>query len=223
MADIYLVRHGQASFGSADYDQLSPLGEQQSEWLGAYFAERGLRFDEVVTGTQRRHQQTAQGIFRGAGTTPPIRQDPGLNEYDFAQIYRALGDDTDAVPADPAEKRRYFYRRLKQALQRWSQDDLPGPLPETWRDFQARVAAAMQTVQRSQAKRILVVSSGGTMGIIAQQIMEAPAHTAIELNLQIRNTGLCQLYFNEHTMRMVTFNTIPHLDQPDRLSAITFA
>lgn len=223
MADIYLVRHGQASFGSADYDQLSPLGEQQSLWLGAYFAARDIQFDAVITGTQRRHQQTAQGIMRGAGIELPQQQDAGLNEYDFAAIYRALGEDTSAPPSDPAEKRRYFYRRLKQALQLWASNQLTGPLPETWSDFQQRVAAARTAIQRSEGKRLLVVSSGGTMGIFVQQILEAPDHAAIELNLQIRNTGVCQLYFNPHAMRMTSFNTVPHLDHPDRLDAITFA
>ena len=29
MGILYLVRHGQASFGEADYDRLSPLGHRQ--------------------------------------------------------------------------------------------------------------------------------------------------------------------------------------------------
>ena len=34
MGTLYLVRHGQASFGADDYDQLSPLGHQQALRLG---------------------------------------------------------------------------------------------------------------------------------------------------------------------------------------------
>ncbi len=34
MGTLYLVRHGQASFGSDDYDRLSPLGQRQSQRLG---------------------------------------------------------------------------------------------------------------------------------------------------------------------------------------------
>jgi broad specificity phosphatase PhoE len=37
MGTLYLVRHGQASFGADDYDQLSPLGQQQTVRLGEYF------------------------------------------------------------------------------------------------------------------------------------------------------------------------------------------
>ena len=33
MSEIYFVRHGQASFGSEDYDRLSPLGVRQAQVL----------------------------------------------------------------------------------------------------------------------------------------------------------------------------------------------
>ena len=59
MAELFMVRHGQASFGTGNYDQLSALGERQGVWLGEYFAERGIAFDRVVTGSMQRHRQTA--------------------------------------------------------------------------------------------------------------------------------------------------------------------
>ena len=48
MGTLYLVRHGQASFGAADYDQLSELGRRQSVRLGEYFANKGLTFDAAA-------------------------------------------------------------------------------------------------------------------------------------------------------------------------------
>ncbi|MGK0529545.1 MAG: broad specificity phosphatase PhoE, partial [Alteromonadales bacterium] len=50
MTDIYLVRHGQASFGKANYDKLSELGGQQAIWLGDYFKHRNVEFDAVFSG-----------------------------------------------------------------------------------------------------------------------------------------------------------------------------
>lgn len=47
MAELYLVRHGQASFGTENYDRLSALGEQQGVWLGEYFARQDIVFDRV--------------------------------------------------------------------------------------------------------------------------------------------------------------------------------
>ena len=61
MGTLYLVRHGQASFGADNYDQLSPLGWQQSRRLGQYFKERGYQFEAVITGTLQRHDETWQG------------------------------------------------------------------------------------------------------------------------------------------------------------------
>ena len=41
MGTLYLVRHGQASFGTDDYDLLSELGVRQCERLGEWFREHG--------------------------------------------------------------------------------------------------------------------------------------------------------------------------------------
>src|SRR5581483_4845673 len=84
MAELYLVRHGQASFGAANYDQLSERGVQQSVWLGEYFAQRRITFDRVICGTLRRHEQTVDGIRLGMGhPNLSYEQHAGLNEYDF--------------------------------------------------------------------------------------------------------------------------------------------
>ena len=74
MGTLYLVRHGQASFGAEDYDQLSALGHGQCVKLGEYWRARGLRFDAVLTGSLRRHAQSFAGIAEGlaeAAVRPP--------------------------------------------------------------------------------------------------------------------------------------------------------
>ena len=53
MGQILLVRHGQASWGAADYDVLSDLGEEQGTAVGRALAD--LRPDVVVHGTMLRH------------------------------------------------------------------------------------------------------------------------------------------------------------------------
>jgi broad specificity phosphatase PhoE len=223
MGQIYLVRHAQASFGSQDYDQLSPLGEQQARWLGAYFAERAIRFERVVCGTQRRHRQSAERILEGMASDQLLEFDAGLNEFDFAALHQAAGGEQVVADADLAQQRRAFFGRLKSALQLWTQDQLPGQVPESWAQFQQRVRGALQALQATMQGPLLIVSSGGPMGTLVQQILGAPDPAAIELNLQIHNTGFCQLYFNAQTLRLGSFNAIPHLDRPDRIHAITSA
>ncbi|MGT2494736.1 phosphoglycerate mutase family protein [Cupriavidus basilensis] len=67
MATLFLVRHGQASFGAANYDCLSDTGRQQARWLGEYFRERGIAFKRVVAGSLVRQQDTAMEILAGMG------------------------------------------------------------------------------------------------------------------------------------------------------------
>ena len=78
MGEIYLVRHGQASFGAADYDQLSDLGFEQARRLGLWLAETGQRFNLAVTGALRRHHQTAASCLTALGSGCPRIADPGF-------------------------------------------------------------------------------------------------------------------------------------------------
>ncbi|MEE4145927.1 MAG: histidine phosphatase family protein, partial [Halieaceae bacterium] len=59
MATIYLFRHGQASFGSDDYDKLSPLGERQATLLGQYLRASGIVLDAAYSGDLLRQRDTA--------------------------------------------------------------------------------------------------------------------------------------------------------------------
>lgn len=222
MAELFLVRHGQASFGGENYDQLSPLGERQAFWLGEYFSERGLEFDRVFAGTMQRHRQTAEALFDGAGWTLPIEEDQGLDEYDFLALYGALGDEHPELKAMARGDKRTFYKGLKQVLQLWSEDKLGERAPETWGQFVGRVGRARQRIAQCGGQRVLVLSSGGPISVIAQQALQAPNCSAIALNMQLRNCSFCQVFFNRESFHLASFNSIPHLDQLSRLDSITY-
>src|SRR5690242_5585428 len=64
MSRIFLVRHAQASFFEADYDRLSPLGEEQARLLGIYWARRNFSFDRVYSGPRRRQSSTGEIVSR---------------------------------------------------------------------------------------------------------------------------------------------------------------
>lgn len=224
MAELYLVRHGQASFGAENYDALSPSGRTQSLWLGEYFAQAKLRFDRVVIGTMERHRQTAEGILAGMGGPQiEIAEDAGLNEYDFQALFAALGEAGLPLGLSAASSKRDFYKALRQVLQLWADDRLPGRVPETWHQFQTRVQRARAAIQRSGGRRVLAVSSGGPIAVTAQQILQAPAATAIALNMQIRNSSVCQYLFKDGAMSLVSFNSVPHLERADRHECVTYA
>ena len=65
MGAIYLVRHGQAAFGTDDYDRLTEIGYTQAHLLGGFLAVRRVRFEAIYTGTLRRHTETLRAILDG--------------------------------------------------------------------------------------------------------------------------------------------------------------
>jgi broad specificity phosphatase PhoE len=223
MAELYLVRHGQASFGAENYDELSPTGRTQSLWLGEYFTQADLRFDRVVIGTMQRHRQTADAILSAmGGPQVEIAQDAGLNEYDYQALFAALGEEGLPQGLSATSSKRDFYKGLRHVLQLWADDRLPGRVPETWHQFQARVERARLAIQRTGGRRVLVVSSGGPIAVTAQQVLQAPAASAIALNMQIRNSSLCQYVFNDSAMSLVSFNSVPHLERAERHEFVTY-
>jgi broad specificity phosphatase PhoE len=224
MAMLYLVRHGQASFAAENYDRLSELGRRQSVWLGEYFAERGVEFSRAVCGTLDRQRETARAILDTMGSALTAAEHPGWNEYSGEALYKAyLGDEW--AQARAKGDVRSVYRTIKAALADWSQDKLPGPLPETWAGFGERIAAAMRAACAGLPDDaiVLAATSGGAIGRGIADLLQAPAQTAIELNLQFRNSGFCEIFFSSRSMRLISFNCVPHLERADRRKAITYS
>ena len=224
MSEFYLVRHGQASFGADNYDQLSELGYQQALWLGQHLKERDIKFDRVVLGSMARHQQTAENICKGLEVDIPFDVHEGLNEYDFHRLVKTyLQQFPEQAPSEDADHRD-FYRVLKKALQLWSKDELNGDIPETWSNFQQRVRSALNEVQNCErSKRTLVVSSGGPIAMSMCQVLNLADEMMIQLNLQVKNTSFSQFFYNAKSIQLASFNCTSHLETAWRKDAITFS
>lgn len=223
MGSLYLVRHGQASFGAADYDQLSPRGAEQCRRLGAYWREHGQQFDAVFTGTLRRHAQSLDGIREGLGQALPALVLPGLNEYDSEAVVRAIHPEPLAPPRD-AEAVKQHFRLLRQGLLAWMRGDTAPQGMPTFADFSAGVADALQRVLAvGVGRQVLIVSSGGPISTAIAQVLAAPPETLVELNLRLRNSALTEFVFNPKRHHLVSFNTLPHLDSVEARGLITHA
>lgn len=223
MGSLYLVRHGQASFGAADYDQLSAKGHEQCRLLGAYWRERGQRFDAVFTGTLKRHAQSLAGIVEGLGQALPAVALPGLNEYDSEAVVRAVHPGPLEVPATPEAVKQHF-RLLRQGLLAWiSGETAPTGMP-AHAEFAAGVADALARVLAlGVGKQVLIVSSGGPIATAVAQVLQTPPDTFVELNLRIRNSAVTEFAFNARRHHLVTFNTLPHMDSVLARGLITHA
>jgi broad specificity phosphatase PhoE len=220
---IYLVRHGQAAFGTDHYDRLTDIGFAQSRLLGSYFSRRQIRFDAVFTGTLRRQTETAQGICEGheLATSPRQETFSGLDEYKPEAIMMALTGNFPA-PALAAARRdplvvREHFRVLREALLAWAEDRTQPEGMPVWQAFQDdAVAALVEARQRFPDGNVLIVSSGGPIAAMVAATLNAPPATAIELNLRIRNSSLTEFTATPRRHNLVSFNGLPHLDtNPD--------
>jgi broad specificity phosphatase PhoE len=216
MGTLYLVRHGQASFGAENYDLLSELGRRQSLRLGGYFASKGLAFDAAYTGTLRRQTTTFDAICESMGSSLAASRRPGLNEYDSAAMI-AL-----EKPSSPEMYRNYF-RLLKQGLALWMAGSAsPRGMP-SYRDFAAGVSDTLDHIRSSHEGNVLLVSSGGPIATAVGQVLGTSAETTIELNLRIRNSSVTEFAFTPKRHMLLTYNTLPHLSTVEHAHWITYA
>ena len=241
MGYIYLVRHGQASFGTDDYDRLSPLGQQQSRRLGEYFKSRGLSFEAALTGTLKRQQQTLAGICAGMETdfhsqdgskydaSPqpapgalPHQRWPGLNEFDgtalIAEIHsRPLtGSDTNAL-------RQQFFDLLRLGMRQWMLGLSRPPGMPSHEEFVAGINAAFDHVRSSCQGDVLLVSSGGPIGAAVGHVMGASVEATIDLTMGLHNSSVTEFTFTPARHQLVNFNTVPHLEMPAHADWVTLA
>ena len=86
MPVIYLIRHGQASFGKEDYDQLSEMGWEQSRILGRALQNQDLGVPRSICGTMRRHVETAEATLGELGLAKEWHTDTGFNEYNHSEL-----------------------------------------------------------------------------------------------------------------------------------------
>lgn len=218
---LLAVRHGQASFHAEDYDRLSELGVRQSRALGEWLLRHDYRFDQVVTGSLRRHAETLAAIsssFAAAGRAlPEVEIQPGFDEFDHRRVIAGFVISQPEHPcvaaADYGRSRdpHKLFALLRNALRAWSQGQLDQHA-EPWSEFKHRTRDAGQALaQRSSDRHVLLVSSGGVISQLVAMAMEAPDHRAVDLNLSLRNAALSELNWLEGSPMLGSWNGLPHL------------
>lgn len=235
MGSIYLIRHGQASFGADDYDVLSPIGVRQAEVLGAHLAQLGLKLDHCYSGDLRRQQHTAQAAlaqFDAAGIgSPAIQIDPAFNEFDADAVIRTLLPDL--LPEEPealhimrngAQNRAEFQRLFSKLVLRWVSGEHDKPELQSWQAFLEQVSGGLERVlaRAGSKENIAVFTSGGTITALLHQVTGIPAEHAFALNWQIVNTSLNRLKFRGSEVALASFNSHVHLELLKAPELITY-
>jgi broad specificity phosphatase PhoE len=224
MPYLYIVRHGQPDF-AGNYDSITALGAQQSTWLGAHFAARGLRFARVASGTLRRQAETCDLMWQQLTAAPGPVRDARFNEYDHASLLTFFENRDPAALRATGDRRAYF-TAIRHALQQWSRHAGPLDGGESWTQFGDRIEDGVSTVCNGLDRddNVLIVTSGGVIGRYVALAIGADAEAAIQLNLQTRNTGVTEIVRSTSGgARLVAFNGVPHLEHPGRQGAVTFS
>ena len=235
MSMIYMIRHGQASFGKEDYDRLSPLGERQARILAQHLLDTGFQPDAVYSGTMARQTATAEemlDLYRAADRKlPELERLSGFNEYDTAAIVTALFPDM--VKADPSlndelpkmyASKDSFKRVFEAAMLRWVTGEFATPEIESWEALKARVAGSLQLIMKShgRGKTLAVFTSGGAIAASLAHVLGISGERAIRLNWQLVNSSVSRLMYNEERITLAGFNTIAHLELAGDPALITY-
>jgi broad specificity phosphatase PhoE len=233
MGEIYLVRHGLASFGADDYDQLSPLGVEQGRLLGRWHAGLGLRIDAIALGGLKRHRQTAEAWAAQVPTAPAQSSwtiDPGFDEYDHREmLLRAHPEAGDLAGlqrwlAEHVPSRGAFQQIFRAAMARWMSGLHDGDYRESWPQFHGRCTGALEALvaRAGASKRLMVFTSGGTISAICQSLLDLPPPRVAELNWSLVNGGVTKLFYQPGRLSLSTLNNYSPFEQAGDAALITY-
>lgn len=224
MSVLLLVRHGQASFGARNYDELSDRGRAQARLLGSALAARGIGPDRIIHGGMRRHEQTAHGIVEAAGWDLPLGIDVGWAEFDHQQViaaHRPAYRRPTVMRADLArtlKPHRAFQKMFLEATSRWSSGDHDDDYAETFASFGRRVDAALHRATGLDGTT-LVVTSGGCIGAVASALLTDGSLAWSRLNTVTVNSSVTKVVCSDQGPTLVSFNGHAHLEHdPDMIT-----
>jgi len=223
VSTLLLLRHGQASFGAAHYDQLTELGERQAVATGRHLARTGARLDEVQVGPRRRHATTAAGALAELSAAPAPVTIASLDEFaeatDVVQVApRVCGVSAEALSALPRTEQ---LRHYETAINAWLQGriDLPGRLSAA--AFRAEVAGWLRalTSRPARSQSVLAVTSAGVIAPAVAEVLDVPVERMAQFTRVLRNASLTEIAFSNGRVSLVSFNGVAHLP-PELASSI---
>lgn len=235
MSEIYLIRHGQASFGEDNYDKLSPTGVKQAEILARCLAKSGKRFDAVYTGEMERQQKTAQEFIRYYTESKLFVAQPNIsaafNEYDSFSVWKALipemieedptlSNDLEKLPGD----QKVFQRIFSLLMARWTKGNYKSSDIPRWDDFINNVKQGIDelTARHGAKKRVVVFTSGGPISISVRMALNLSNQKTLEISWQLMNASITRIKYNSRGIMLAGFNDVTHLELERDQSLLTY-
>lgn len=233
MGVIYLIRHGQASYGDDHHGQLSDLGVRQAKILGNYFSKTGLKFHAIYSGSLNRQKATAKAVLARQsenGNRPELRIFPEFDEYDSGAVFTSQL--SDMVLEDPSVSEALsniqaypekFRMLFEKAMRRWISGRHDVPDVETWKAFCMRVWTGMAKVMTvcGDDRRIAVFTSAGTLSVVMQMVLELSDEKTMKLIWNILNTSVSAFEYDDDGLSLLGFNSAAHLEMQNDPQLLT--
>lgn len=215
MATIYVVRHGQASFGAEDYDKLSELGCRQAEVVGEYFRDTGVQFDAVYSGDLSRQRETARLAMACQPTDVPHHIDARFNEIQNDEQLQYLtpvvieGNSAIRALIEKGLGQSKDYQKVIEAVfNYWVSSECSDSRIQSWTDFSTGVYEALADVMREQGggKTVGIFTSGGTLATMVAHILGLGPEKTYQLYEPALNCAVTQLFYNRRKVSLSYFN-----------------
>ena len=221
MTRLVLVRHGQASFGARNYDELSATGERQGTLLGQHWQRLGRRFDAAWSGDMVRQKVTAARAFEAMGAADTaVTIDAAFNEFDHQQLIRAyfplVAKEHPQFAVNPKvlfSDHDTFQRLFDLIVACWiEQRSGAAPVDESWEAFQARCLDGLRRVADSGVRQAVVFTSGGVITAVLRAALNLDAEKAFHLNWEILNASVHSFRLGKRGLALQRFNDVAHLE-----------
>lgn len=220
MANLLIIRHGQASFGAENYDQLSPLGQRQADLTGEFLHQMGTRFSAAYSGDLSRQRETGERILDQLDEAPDLIVDPRFNEVQtdeqikimmpllverdarFAELVAIMDTDT-----------KSFQKIIETVFNYWVSPECDVSGIQSWKDYHGGVVSAFEGAMASAAAGTdtAIFTSGGTIATIVGHVLKLTSDRVYEFYEPVFNCSVTRIIFNSRKCSMSTFNDVGHL------------
>lgn len=220
MADLLIIRHGQASFGADNYDQLSTLGQRQADLTGEFLSQSGVHFSAAFSGDLSRQRETGERILAQLEDAPSLVIDPRLNEVQTDEqmaVMTPLLCEQDprfaTLMADMNKDSKSFQKIIETVFNYWVSPNCQVAGIQSWQEYSAGVVSAFEAARASaeSGSTSAIFTSGGTIATIVGHVLGLSADRVYEFYEPVFNCSITRLIFNSRKCSLSTFNDVSHL------------
>ena len=220
MANLLIIRHGQASFGADNYDQLSTLGQHQADRTGEFLSQSGVQLSAAFCGDLSRQRETGQRILAQLEDAPSLVIDPRFNEVQTDEqvaVMTPLLCEQDprfaALMANMNKDSKSFQKIIETVFNYWVSPNCQVAGIQSWLEYSEGVVSAFESARASaeSGSTSAIFTSGGTIATLVGHVLGLSADRVYEFYEPVFNCSITRLIFNARKCSLSTFNDVSHL------------